>query len=131
MGVETAATFIIGMPGETKEEILQTIRFANELDPDYAQFSIATPYPGTELYEMANEDGLIKTQDWSRYTVMKPIIATKEFMAKDVGKLLSKAYRAFYLRPRFLLRQILKKRFSLFKLVFKSYILHRNRHLTL
>ncbi|MEM3736807.1 MAG: radical SAM protein [Candidatus Bathyarchaeia archaeon] len=106
LGIKTVASFVIGMPGETKEEIEQTIRFAKKLDPDYAQFSVATPYPGTELYEMAKEQGLLLTENWSRYTVIKPVLATREFTEEELTKLLKKAYLRFYLRPKVLWRYI-------------------------
>lgn len=122
VGIETAVTFIIGMLGETKDEIKRTIQFAQKLKPDYAQFSIATPFPGTELFTTARKRGLIQTEDWSQYTVMKPIMATGKCSVKDLGKLISKAYRAFYLRPSYLLRQVLKRRFYLFKLIFQNYV---------
>lgn len=125
VGIEAATTFIIGMLGETKDEIKRTIRFAQKLNPDYAQFSVATPFPGTELFAEARKRGLIQTEDWSRYTVMKPIMATGECSVKDLGRLLSRAYRVFYLRPSYLLRQILKRRFPLLRLVFRYYVSRR------
>ena len=50
-GLKVYTPFIIGIPGETYEEALQTIDFAIELDPHYANFHSMTPFPGTELYE--------------------------------------------------------------------------------
>jgi len=104
--MKTVASFVIGMPGETKEDIEQTIKFMKKLDPDYVQISVATPYPGTELYEMAKEQGLLLTEDWSRYTVIKPVIATKDFTEEELSKLLKKAYLRFYLRPKVIWRYI-------------------------
>ncbi len=106
LGMKTCASFVIGMPGETKEEIEQTIKFATKLDPDYAQFAIATPYPGTELYAVAKEQGLLLTEDWSRYTVIKPVMVTKDFTEEDLKRLLKKTYLRFYLRPKVLWRYI-------------------------
>lgn len=124
-GIKAVTTFIIGMLDETKDEIKRTIRFAQKLNPDYAQFSIATPFPGTELFTEARKRGLIQTEDWSKYTAMKPVMATGECSVKDLEKSISKAYRAFYLRPYYLLRQVLKRRFSLLRLVFQYYVAHR------
>lgn len=59
MDIETEGEFVIGFPGETWDEILQTIRFAEELDADAVKFALATPFPGTELAEVAMERGLI------------------------------------------------------------------------
>ena len=56
-GLKVYTPFIIGIPGETYEEALQTIDFAIELDPHYANFHSMTPFPGTELYENIDEYG--------------------------------------------------------------------------
>ena len=52
-GIATLCAFIIGLPGETAETVQDTIAFARELNPDTAGFSIATPFPGTELRKQA------------------------------------------------------------------------------
>jgi hopanoid biosynthesis associated radical SAM protein HpnJ len=57
LGVAIHGTFILGLPGETRETIEETIRFACELDPHTVQVSLAAPYPGTELYRQAVEHG--------------------------------------------------------------------------
>jgi radical SAM superfamily enzyme YgiQ (UPF0313 family) len=56
-------TFILGLPGETKETIEETIRFAREVNPHTIQVSIAAPYPGTELYRQAIEAGWLRDDD--------------------------------------------------------------------
>jgi radical SAM superfamily enzyme YgiQ (UPF0313 family) len=57
LGVTIHGTFIMGLPGETKETIQETIRFAREINPHTLQVSIAAPYPGTFLYKQAVENG--------------------------------------------------------------------------
>jgi hopanoid biosynthesis associated radical SAM protein HpnJ len=57
LGVTIHGTFILGLPGETKETIEETIRFAAEINPHTIQVSLAAPYPGTELYRQAMEEG--------------------------------------------------------------------------
>jgi radical SAM superfamily enzyme YgiQ (UPF0313 family) len=59
-GINILGDFIIGMLGETKATIKETIAFARELELDSYQFSVATPFPGTELYDSALEAGLIR-----------------------------------------------------------------------
>src|ERR1700691_3039776 len=56
-------TFILGLPGETKETIQQTIAFAREVTPHTIQVSVAAPYPGTELYRQAQENGWLPTDE--------------------------------------------------------------------
>src|SRR6202158_5377784 len=57
LGITIHGTFILGLPGETKETIEETIRFATEINPHTIQVSLAAPYPGTFLYKQAVENG--------------------------------------------------------------------------
>src|ERR1700738_2905537 len=57
LGITIHRTFILGLPGETKETIQETIRFATEINPHTIQVSLAAPYPGTVLHKQAIEDG--------------------------------------------------------------------------
>ena len=57
LGITIHGTFILGLPGETKETIEETIRFAADINPHTIQVSLAAPYPGTELYRQAVQEG--------------------------------------------------------------------------
>jgi hopanoid biosynthesis associated radical SAM protein HpnJ len=57
LGITVHGTFILGLPGETRETIQETIRFAQEVNPHTIQVSVAAPYPGTDLYRQAVENG--------------------------------------------------------------------------
>ena len=61
LGITIHGTFILGLPGETKETIEETIRFATEINPHTIQVSLAAPYPGTFLYKQAVENGWLDT----------------------------------------------------------------------
>jgi hopanoid biosynthesis associated radical SAM protein HpnJ len=63
LGITVHGTFIIGLPGETKETIQETIRFAREVNPHTIQVSVAAPYPGTELHRLATENGWLPADD--------------------------------------------------------------------
>ncbi|MGH9088150.1 MAG: hopanoid biosynthesis associated radical SAM protein HpnJ [Acidimicrobiales bacterium] len=63
LGITVHGTFILGLPGETSETIRQTIRFAREVNPHTIQVSVAAPYPGTELYRQAVENGWLLEDD--------------------------------------------------------------------
>ena len=63
LGITVHGTFIIGLPGETRETIQETIRFAREVNPHTIQVSVAAPYPGTELYRQAIENGWLPADD--------------------------------------------------------------------
>jgi hopanoid biosynthesis associated radical SAM protein HpnJ len=63
LGITIHGTFIMGLPGETKETIEETIRFANEINPHTIQVSLAAPYPGTVLFEQAVKNGWLDTSN--------------------------------------------------------------------
>jgi radical SAM superfamily enzyme YgiQ (UPF0313 family) len=65
--IKSHATFTIGLPGETAEDRKETIRFAQNLDADSIQISIATPLPGTQFYTMARENGLLAGRGWCSF----------------------------------------------------------------
>ncbi len=106
-GISVLTSFILGYPGETYEDMDATIRFAIHLDPDYAQFTILTPYPGTPIFRELKEKNLLATDDWDRYTVTDPVIRYESFglTPQQVSRKLTEAYLRFYLRPGYLLRR--------------------------
>jgi radical SAM superfamily enzyme YgiQ (UPF0313 family) len=63
LGIKIHGTFILGLPGESKETIEQTIKFATEINPHTIQISLAAPYPGTHLYKEAKENGWFDTNN--------------------------------------------------------------------
>jgi radical SAM superfamily enzyme YgiQ (UPF0313 family) len=101
-GMAVFASFVIGVPGETKEDIEKTINFAIELDPSWVQFTVCTPYPGTPLYEYTRGNGMLVTDDWSKYTVLNPVMRLPTLSQRELKKLLKKAYMRFYFRPKFM-----------------------------
>jgi radical SAM superfamily enzyme YgiQ (UPF0313 family) len=111
VGIETVATFILGIPGETVDDIRKTIRFAKTLKPDYAQFTFCTPYPGTELYTFAKANNLLLSEDWSQYTTMKPVLKVPGISETELKSLFKKAYLNFV--PSSLWMLIKKRKFRL------------------
>lgn len=107
LDMKTVATFILGLPGETKESCLKTISFAKDLGCDYASFNIAVPRHGTQLRRIAIEAGLIRSDhadfDHSGQTVSMP---SKHLSKNDLMVLRKKAIREFYLRPSYILKRI-------------------------
>jgi len=106
-GLQTIGFFIFGLPGENEETMEDTIKLALELDPDLANFMIAAPYPGTELYDMVLDQGELFTYDWDDYAIHddKARFAMGEVTAELVERKWHEAYRRFYLRPSRLLRK--------------------------
>ncbi len=113
-GLKTLAYFMIGAPGETREDILATIEFALKLKPDYTHITILTPFPSTELYKEGVKKGIIpdfwgefarEPQKGVRIHYWEEILTENELQ-----ELLKYAYRRFYLRPSFILKEILRIR---------------------
>ncbi len=123
-GLEVLTSYIIGYPGETKDDINKTIDFSIKLDPDYCQYSILTPFPGTPIYNELKEKNLIDNEDWQEYTVLKPLLKYDQLglNKKMVERKLTTAYLKFYTRPKYLLnhRYMFK---VMFQTVMRSFIL--------
>ncbi|MFA6888658.1 MAG: radical SAM protein [Candidatus Woesearchaeota archaeon] len=108
--MEIRGSFMVGLPGETPEKARKTIAFAIELDPDYAQFSITTPYPGTELWNTYEKYGTLdksfkEYHGWSAVFIPFGYKNKKELLAIH-----REAFRKFYVRPKYILRRISKIR---------------------
>jgi len=114
-GLNVLASFIIGFPGETVRMIKNTIKFAKKLNPTYAQFTICTPYPGTKLFAIAKEKGLLMTKDWRKYTTVEPVMKVPGISTEQLMKLFKQAYVSFYLRPRYVLSSLLNRRLFIIK----------------
>lgn len=116
--IRTIASVALGMPGDTKEIMNKTVKFVHKLKPDYAIYSLATPYPGTRFYKEAFEKNLIKIKDWSKYTLITPILETIDCSLNDMRKIQAKAFMKFYLRPHYIIRQFLQDGPYLLKTIF-------------
>jgi anaerobic magnesium-protoporphyrin IX monomethyl ester cyclase len=85
LDIDLAANFVIGFPGETWNEIRQTIKFAEEIDVDYTKIFIATPLPNTELYRIAKEKGYLRKDfDFNKHLWTDGAITTPEFRPVDL-----------------------------------------------
>ena len=116
--IRTIASVALGMPGDTKEIMNKTVKFVHKLKPNYAIYSLATPYPGTRFYKEAFEKNLIKIKDWSKYTLITPILETIDCSLNDMRKIQAKAFMKFYLRPHYIIRQFLQDGTYLLKTIF-------------
>ena len=95
--------FMIGMPCETPETIRDTINFSKSLDLTKAFFNIATPYPGSALYDMALQgDGLhLLTRDWKDFKRWgNAVIELKDVSRQELIRWQRRAMIEFYLRPK-------------------------------
>ncbi len=121
IGMHTIASMTIGMPGENKTTVDETIGFAKQVDPDYAMFSLATPYPGTKFYELASKLGLIKVKDWTHFTLLMPVLETVDLTLKELQETQREAFKEFYLRPNYLLKQLSKDKLVFALVMYKVF----------
>jgi len=96
IGIRVIGYFMLGSPGDTGETIDATIKWAVKLNPDYAQFSITTALPGSELWEQ---------RQFNSYAMGGIGNGLCDLSAKDLNNAITQAYEGFYLRPRYILRQ--------------------------
>ena len=121
VGIRTQAFFLLGIPGETPQTIRETIEFAKKLKPDSAQFAVAIPHPGTELYEICKSKGWLKYDIWEDFSAGNCLIETEKLSRKEVERARIQAYREFYFRPSYVLATVSKLRsLSDIKSVIKS-----------
>jgi anaerobic magnesium-protoporphyrin IX monomethyl ester cyclase len=103
-GIEAYGGFIIGEPSETEKEINETIEYAKYINPATAQFSILTPYPGTEVWHQL-KDRLI-VDDWDKFDGLHAVFHGDHLQASHIEALCRKAYINFYVRPKRIVGQI-------------------------
>ncbi|MEK7116796.1 MAG: radical SAM protein [Patescibacteria group bacterium] len=102
VGIEIRASFMIALPGETPEMAKKTIDFAKKLNPDYAQFCITTPYPGTKLFKDAPKYGTL-AGNFSEYNIWNAVFVPYGYKdKKEIEAIERKAMREFYLRPKYI-----------------------------
>jgi anaerobic magnesium-protoporphyrin IX monomethyl ester cyclase len=111
VGMETIGFFMVGLPGETEETMEDTIRFAIELDPVVANFSMATPFPGTEMSRIVKEKGRLLVKDYDDFAFFegRASFEMDGMTAELVERKWKEAYRRFYLRPSRVMRTLMKK----------------------
>jgi anaerobic magnesium-protoporphyrin IX monomethyl ester cyclase len=99
LGLKPVPNVILGFPSETKESAWKTIKFVEKISPDDVSFyNVATPFPGTPMYDLVREKGWLRVTDFDEYDTTKPIFETPQLSMKDLGKLREGAFHHFYLR---------------------------------
>lgn len=108
LGILVHGTFIVGLPGETRETIARTIEFAKGIDPYSLQVSLAAPYPGTELYGQAQAAGWLPVERANGLVqnagIQEAVLSYDGLSSAEMHEALERFYRAYYLRPRPILR---------------------------
>ena len=113
--------FILGLPGETKNQVEKTIDYSIKLDVDYASYNLPIPIYGTNLREESLKNNWIVNKEEEYDGSSQPLITTNELTPFDLVSLRKKAYKKFYFRINYIFKTILNIR-TLFqiKMAFKS-----------
>ncbi|MCK5506562.1 MAG: radical SAM protein [Thermodesulfovibrionia bacterium] len=111
--ISTLAYIMIGMPEETRSHIHRTIKYMKDLKPDFVHIAVLTPFPSTDAYIQGLEKGLYKNDHWREYAQnpfnnFTPRYWDEILTREELFELLNFAYRSFYLRPTYILSELLK-----------------------
>ena len=103
LGIPIHGTFIMGLPGETRETIEETIRYAQELDPKTIQVSLPAAYPGTFLYNQAKENGWLIGEKGDKLVssdgIQNSILDYPHLSREEIFEAVDIFYKRFYFRP--------------------------------
>ncbi|MFH1055309.1 MAG: cobalamin-dependent protein [Candidatus Altiarchaeota archaeon] len=111
-GLLVGGAFIIGYPGENKESILETIKFATSVPLDTASIVTIVPMPGTEVRRICEEGGYLTedAKDWSKYLFIRnrpyKLFETEHLSFEDIKKYTDLFHKRFYMRPTYVLRML-------------------------
>lgn len=105
-GIKTFCSFVFGLPGETPDTVKETIDFVRRTLPTGAQFNVAVPYPGTRLFEIANENGWLSTNDWRSLYQHDSVMRTSEMSPRELNEARKMAYRSLYMNPKWAMSNV-------------------------
>jgi hopanoid biosynthesis associated radical SAM protein HpnJ len=109
LGILIHGTFILGLPGETRESIEETIRFAQDMNPETLQVSLASPYPGTAFYDFVTSNGFLTVDSLVDETgYQKCTVSYPEVSADEIFKAVETFYRRYYFRPAYIWKSLKK-----------------------
>lgn len=126
VGVKSSVYLLIGLPWESRETFERTKRFARQLDPDFIEFFYSYPFYGTQFYDEAVKEGLLRDGELPQAAYNGPAIPTKYLSVEELQPLRNEALRAFYLRPKYIARTLANTRSPR---QLKNYFVHGMRQL--
>jgi len=107
-GLIAVASVILGFPGETKETAWESVKLLEKINPDEIGIYIATPYPGTPMYDYVTKMGWLKIHDFDKYDTATPTFESPTMSMKELREIHDKAHQSFYLRPTYVIRAFSK-----------------------
>lgn len=100
LGIRVTVFYVLGLPGDTRESIEATVRYAKRLNTHVAQFFVYTPFPGTVLYERSKQD--IMATRWDTFDCYTPVVRHPTLAAAEILRLKEWAFVSYYYRPAWL-----------------------------
>lgn len=111
-GLLVHGCFVVGNPGETRESMERTLRYAIDLNPDSAQFYFINPYPGTEYFQWAVDNGCLLERDYSRWLdengALRCVLNLPGMDAGEMTEFCRNAFRRYHFRPRYVAGKLLQ-----------------------
>jgi len=107
-GLIAVASIILGFPGETKETAWESVKLLERINPDEIGIYIATPYPGTPMYDYVTKMGWLKIHDFDKYDTATPTFESPTMSVEELREIHDKAHQSFYLRPTYVIRAFSK-----------------------
>lgn len=102
------ASFIVGAPYETRQEIQNTLNFAQKLQVDIPQFNILATFPGTDIWEELKMQGLVNEKKHWETGVMVSEVSPNAVPTKEIEQMIHDAYQRFFVRPDYVIKQLFK-----------------------
>jgi len=102
------ASFILGAPNETRKEIQHTLNFAQKIRVDIPQFNILATFPGTDIWEELKIQGLVDEEKHWETGVLVPEVSPDAVPAQEIEQMIHDAYQRFFVRPDFIVKQLIK-----------------------
>lgn len=116
VNMETLGYFMIGLPGETREQMLETIRFTKSVKPNFLHFTVLTPFPETQIWRDLIKNGDRRAEKaWHDYAknpsgAFDPPTANEYITKEELFEICTAGYKEFYFRPKYMLKEFLKMR---------------------
>jgi len=102
------ASFILGAPHETRQEIWNTLKFAQKLQVDIPQFNILATFPGTDIWEELKMQGLVDEEKHWETGVMVSEVSPDTVPSKEIEQMIHDGYQRFFIRPEYIVKQLAK-----------------------
>jgi radical SAM superfamily enzyme YgiQ (UPF0313 family) len=108
-GIQPEPNMILGFPGETEKTTWESIRFVKKLNPDHMGcYAVATPYPGTPMYDQVEKSGMLKVTDFDKYDTATVTYDTPTLSMKQLEKIYDQSFKGYYYHPTYVLRMFIK-----------------------